>query len=113
MIISRINNKKATALYNKLRLLSGKLGFELRRKSGTAGPVSNTSDHDMLLAMKFIESTIPRKVWGTVIIRGKFNYHIFYRRCKPKPNTNEYTHVWYTPPKDGGKCMIWYILLIS
>ena len=94
MIKSKIKNGDATRLYNHIRLISGKLGFELRRKSGTAGPVNNVTDCDMLLALKHIQASIPRKVWGSVIIRGKFTYHIFYKRCNPQPKEQEFVQVW-------------------
>ena len=82
MIQSEIKDDDASDLYNYLRSLSGRHGFEIRQTSGTAGPVNLSSDYDFLQVLKHMKSSVPRKIDGTVIICDKLCYYIFIKNVK-------------------------------
>lgn len=90
----------AIALYNLLRPIAGKSGYEVRRTSGTAGITSDKSDKNLLSVMDDLPSLSPRIPKGCVIIRNKFKYHILYR-ARRSPYTIK--HVTYSPPQEGGQ----------
>ena len=84
--------------------LTGKSGFDIRRHDGSAGIVTPQSDVNLLALLPHLHSAIPRKIWGTYIPRSKFIYRIFYKRAVSNESQNSaWTHVWYSPPHNGGK----------
>ena len=104
MIKGTISDEEAHSMFSCLQHLSGKSGFEIRRRDGSAGVVSPQSDINLMAVLPHLHSAIPRKVWGTFILRTRFVYLIYYKRCVPgHVRKSEWTHVWYSPPHNGGK----------
>ena len=79
-------------------------GFEIRRKDGSSGFTSPQSNVNLMAVLPYLHSAIPQKIWGTFILQTKLEYISFYKRANPsEKNPSEWTHVWYTPPLNGGK----------
>ena len=92
----------ANSIYSALRGCCGKRGFEMRRTCGSSGNISHGSDRDLLTVLHEHEGSLPRKVHGSIIIRGSDRYHILYRKVNPQPGASLYACTHYSPPKDGG-----------
>ena len=104
MIKGSLSDKDAHAMYACFQHVSGRAGFEIRRKDGSSGFTSPQSDVNLMAVLHHLHSAIPRKIWGTFILRTKLEYIIFYKRANPsEKNKAEWTHVWYSPPLNGGK----------
>ncbi len=74
-------------------------GWVVRRTGGSAGPtVNNRNLWDFL----HLPGSLPRKVYGTVIIQTKMQYFLYY--CSPyeMDRTVKCAHYWQ--PHPGGKC---------
>jgi len=57
-----------------------------------------------LCLLPHLHSTFPREVRGTFMLWMKFVYLIFNKRAvSNQPHNSEWTHVWYSPPQNGGK----------
>ena len=99
-----VKEKKAmsTKVYNAIRPISGKGGYEMRRFSGAAGLTSDVTDKNMLRAVAVNEGALPRKSWACIFIRDVDRYYVVYRRSNPAPTESVITHVEYSPPRDGG-----------
>lgn len=99
-----ITDNDAHSLFACLMKISGKSGFELRRRDGSAGIINSQSHGDLLSVLSHLHSAIPRKVWGTFILPLRHVYLIYYKRASPKhDNKSSWTHVWYSPPHNGGR----------
>jgi len=66
MIKHSITEKEAIQLYNSIRHLCGRSGFELRRKCGSSGITNAQSDRNLLEVMSHLHSAIPCKVCSCV-----------------------------------------------
>lgn len=104
MLYGKISEEEAHSLFCYLQLIAGKGGYELRRKDGSAGVTNSQSDINLLAVLPYLHSAVPRKLWGTFILRLKYCYYIFYKRAFHTSSAKSaWTHVWYTPPHNGGK----------
>ena len=99
----------ATKLYDYIRSISGKRGFELRRFCGSSGFTTDSSDKDLLCALHIHEGTLPRKVGAVFIVKGIDRYHLVYHKC----NDREFATAEYSPPKEGGQFKLPHALLAS
>ena len=93
----------ALNIYNALRPLSGKRGYEMRRFGGSSGPTCHESDRNLLRVLSENKGALPRKTWATVILRGPDRYYDIYQKCNSEDSQSSFTHVEYSPPKDGGQ----------
>jgi len=104
MIKGSISDSEAHSMFSCLQHVTGKSGFEIRRRDGSAGVVTPQSDVNLMALLPHLHSAIPRKIWGTFIVRTRFVYIIYYKRTVPvKSRKSDWTHVWYSPPHNGGK----------
>lgn len=87
-------------IYKCLRGYAGRRCYEVRRVSGCSGHVTNESDVDILRVLHENEGLLARKVYGSVILRGKDRYHIMYVQVNTNHRKIGYSH--YSPPRDGG-----------
>ena len=78
----------------------------MRCTCGSSGKVSPTTDMDLLRVLADHKGAVPRKGWGTAIMRGKDSYYVAYRRCVQGQSPQPFTHVKYCPPKDGGQLIM-------
>lgn len=100
MIKGSLTDEEASAMYNWLRQIAGEnRGFELRRNCGSSGLVDRSSDANITRILAHLHSAIPRKLWGCLLVRGKYQYYIVYKRAKG----SGFTYVWYSPPHEGGR----------
>ena len=56
---------------------------------------------NLLQVLSKIDSTLQRKAWATLIIRSTDRYFVVYRKCNPSSPYSSFTHVEYSPPRDG------------
>ena len=103
MIKGTISDEAAHSIFSCLQHVSGKSGFEIRRRDGSAGVITPQSDVNLMAVLPHLHSAIPRKVWGTFIVRTMFVYLVYYKRSVPNSRKSEWTHVWYSPPHNEGK----------
>ena len=75
----------------------------MRRFGGSSGNTCPETDMNLLQVLSENEGTLPRKTWATSIIRGTDRYFVIYRKCNPLTPYNCFTHVEYSPPRDGGQ----------
>lgn len=100
-----VSTKRVVAqeIYNTLRPIAGRGGYEMRRFCGSSGVTDEITDRNILRALSVCEGSLPRKSWATVIIRGKDRYYLVYRRVRPRDGVSVVTHAVYSPPRDGGQ----------
>jgi len=91
----------AQNIYNHIRSLAGRRGFEIRRTCGSSGKVSYETDKDLLRFLCYHEAVLPRFAHGCLIIRAEDRYLFCY--AKATPATEKKFVMWsYCPPKAGG-----------
>ena len=91
----------AANIYNHVRSLAGRRGFEIRRTCGSSGKVSHETDKDLLRFLCHHEAVLPRFAHGCVIIRAGDRYLFCY--AKATPASEKKFSIWsYCPPKPGG-----------
>lgn len=88
----------ARELYHQLRALSGRQGYEIIRRGGSSGKVTNQSDQDLVDCIHDVPGMCPRKLRGVLILRGQFTYFLVYRNVK----SSSFVCYQYSPPKEGG-----------
>jgi hypothetical protein len=91
----------AADIYNHVRSLAGKRGFEIRRTCGSSGKVSHETDKDLLRFLCHHEAVLPRFAHGCVIIRAEDRYLFCYAKATPA-SENKFVKWSYCPPKPGG-----------
>ena len=64
MIKVTISDKEAHSMSSCLQHASGKSGFEIRRRNGSAGVVTPQSNVNLMAVLPHLHSDIPRKVWA-------------------------------------------------
>jgi hypothetical protein len=102
IITSTISSSDATSLYNHIRSVCGKSGYEMTRVSGSSGCVTPQSDIDFLVALNEIETALPRKCGACKIMRGKRHYVIAYMKHKTNDDESDIAIFKYGVPKEGG-----------
>jgi len=105
MIKGCISDVEAHSMFSCLQSVTGKfVFFIIIRRDGSTGVVTPQSDVNIMAVLPHLHSAIPRKVWGTFILRTRFGYLIYYKRSVTNQSRkSEWTHVWYSPPHNGGK----------
>jgi hypothetical protein len=88
----------ARELYHQLRAICGRQGYEITRRGGSSGKVTNVSDHDLIDCIHDVPGLCPRKLRGVLILRGVFTYFLVYRNVK----SSSFVCYQYPPPKEGG-----------
>jgi hypothetical protein len=91
-------NKIADELYYRLRPLSGRNGYELSRRGGSSGLLSNQTDRDLLDCIHGVPGLCPRKLRGVLIMRGTLTYYLVYK----SNDSGKFVSYPYSPPKAGG-----------
>lgn len=91
-------NHIAEELYYSLRPLSGRNGYELSRRGGSSGLVSNQTDRDLLDCIHDAPGLCPRKLRGVLIMRGSLTYYLVYKN----KDSTKFVSYQYSPPKAGG-----------
>lgn len=99
----------ARTLYNFILPMCGKRGFELNRFGGSSGITDHAADKDLLFVLHKHEATLPRKVYGTFILRDRLKYYFVYRKC----NKKGFAIACYSPPKEGGQFSLPHSLLAT
>jgi len=69
MIKGSISNGEAHSMFSCLQHVTGKSGFEIRNRDGSTGVVPTQNDVNLMAVLPHFHSAIPRKVWGTFIMR--------------------------------------------
>ena len=91
----------AQNIFNQIRSLAGRRGFEIRRTCGSSGRVTHETDKDLLHFLSYHEAILPRFAHGCLIIRAEDRYLFGY--AKATPTTENKFVLWsYCPPKVGG-----------
>ena len=104
MIKGTISDEEAQSIFSCLQHVSGNSGFEIRRRDGSADVITPESVVNPMALLPHLHSSILRKVWDTFILRTRFVYLIYYKRSVPNHSRkSEWTHVWHSPPHNGGK----------
>ena len=62
MIKGSISDEEAHSMFSCLQHVSGKSGFEIRRRDGSAGVITPQSDVNLMAVLPHLHSAIPRKV---------------------------------------------------
>ena len=93
MITGVITDDNAHSMFACFQNLTGKSGFDIRRRDGSAGIVTPQSDVNLLALLPHLHSTVPRKIWGTYILRSKFMYRIFYKRAVSNETKTAHGHM--------------------
>ena len=93
----------ANSIYSAIRPITGKRGYEMRRFGGSSGSPTHESDLNLLRVLAENKGVLPRKAWATVILRGRDRYYDIYRKCNVSEGKPTFTHVEYSPPRDGGQ----------
>jgi len=73
----------------------------MRRFGGSSGNTCSETNMNLLQVLSKIDSTLQRKAWATLIIRSTDRYFVVYRKCNPSSPYSSFTHVEYSPPRDG------------
>ena len=102
-------NQIAKELYHRLRPIAGRQGYELGRRGGSSGKISNQSDQDLLDCIHDVPGLCPRRLRGILILRGELRYYLIYRNMK----SNKFVCYQYSPPKEGGAFKMPSALLYS
>ena len=92
----------AKSIYNSLRSLAGKQGYEIYRFCGSLDPVSAISVIDLLHVLRDHKGSRPRKVWAIIIMQDNNRYWIAYVKCNPPQNVSKYACPKCSPPRDAG-----------
>jgi len=88
----------ATDLYHQLRCISGRQGYQIIRRGGSSGKLSNQSDQKLIDCIHDVPGMCPRKLRGVLILRGVLTYFLVYRNVK----SSSFVCYMYPPPKEGG-----------
>jgi len=88
----------ASELYFQLRSISGRQGYEVTRRGGSSGKVTNQSDRDLIDCIHDVPGMCPRKLLGVIILRGPFSYYLVYTNV----SSSAFVCYQYPPPKEGG-----------
>ena len=91
----------AQIIYNHIRSLAGRRGFEIRRTCGSSGKVSYETDKDLLRFLCYHEAVLPRFAHGCLIIRAEDRYLFCYAKAT-QAMENKFVMWSYCPPKAGG-----------
>jgi len=94
-----VRMKWGADIYRNLRFYAGNQGYETRRTCGSSGPVTETTDRNLLQYLKSNSGALPRNITACMFIRGQLKYHILYAKTHGEC---EIAHVVYTPPREGG-----------
>ena len=91
----------AQNIFNHIRSLAGRRGFEIRRTCGSSGKVSHETDKDLLQFLSYHEAILPRFAHGCLIIRAEDRYLFCYAKATTT-TVNKFVMWSYCPPKAGG-----------
>jgi hypothetical protein len=91
-------NQIAKELYHCLRPIAGRQGYEIGRRGGSSGKISNQSDQDLLDCIHDVPGLCPRRLRGILILRGELSYYLIYRNMM----STKFVCYQYSPPKEGG-----------
>ena len=72
-------NQIAKELYHCLCPIAGQQGYEIGRRGGSSGKISNQSDQDLLDCIHDVPGLCPRRLRGVLILRGELSYYLIYR----------------------------------
>jgi hypothetical protein len=102
-------NQIAKDLYHHLRPIAGRQGYEIGRRGGSSGKITNQSDQDLLDCIHDVPGLCPRQLRGVIILRGVLSYYLIYRNMK----STKFVCYQYSPPKEGGSFNMPSALLYS
>ena len=91
-------NQIAKELYHCLRPIVGQQGYEMGRRGGSSGKISNQSDQDLLDCIHDVPGLCPRRLRGVLILRGELSYYLIYRNMM----STKFVCYQYSPPKEKG-----------
>jgi hypothetical protein len=91
-------NQIAKELYHCLRPIAGRQGYEIGRRGGSSGKISNQSDQDLLDCIHDVPGLCPRQLRGVLILHGELCYYLIYRNML----STKFVCYQYSPPKEGG-----------
>ena len=91
-------NQIAKELYHCLRPIVGQQGYEMGRRGGSSGKISNQSDQDLLDCIPDVPGLCPRRLCGVLILRGELSYYLIYRNMM----FTKFVCYQYSPPKEKG-----------
>ncbi len=97
-----VTNDTAVQIYNYVRAVSGKGGFELTQTSGSSGMVCPSSNSNFLLVLMEHLSSLPSAVRACKILIGKMLYVVRYQCVADDGTSNEMTIIKYGVPREGG-----------
>ena len=86
-------------IYNNLRSLAGRRGFEIRQTCGSSGKVCHETDKDLLRFLSYHETILPHFAHSRLIIQAEDSYLFCYAKATPALE-NKFVMWSYCPPKD-------------
>ncbi len=104
MATGAIDNNVANTLYETLRCLAGKSGFEVNRVGGSNGLRTKATDTTMRLLAHVVPSLLPRRLGACLVIPHSGGYYFIYRRHRDMKNQklSRMALFHYSPPQAGG-----------
>ena len=74
---------------------------------GAAGLPTENTDQNILSALCLSPGLLPKKLWASIVVRGRDQYHAFYHRPVVTADDYPITHVDYSVLHDGGEfCLL-------
>lgn len=106
MLSSSVDDITAEEIFANVLPFCGKNGWEVNRKGGTNGYVTDQSKRNLLSTLAYNKKLLPNKAGASLILIDRSCFWIFYHRHNSKAGSMDFAYIKYAPPKVGGSVIL-------
>ncbi len=97
-----ISSSDAQLLYESLRSVTGKHGYEMNRVGGSSGLTSSQSDDNFRAVLHDVPSALPRRAGACLIMCARLVYYCIYSKKMRRKGKHPIAVCVYSSPQCGG-----------